>query len=136
MKPNRNPSPPSSPPGRVSDAEWEVLDVLWTRGEVSASQITTTLKPKTNWSLGAVRSFLTRLINKGIVELLDDEPIYRYRSIYDRETLIRQESTGFFEKFFGGSLPAVVAYYLKNEGVSHEELGRLKKMLKDYEKEA
>jgi len=121
-------------PIRISDAEWEVLDVLWTRGEVSASQIATTLKSKTGWSLGAVRSFLTRLINKGVVELLDDEPIYRYKAVYDRETLIRQESSGFLEKFFGGVFPAMVAHYLKNEEIPPEEIKRLKKMLNDYEK--
>ncbi len=129
MKPEK--SPPASL--RVSDAEWEVLDVLWVRGEVSASQIATTLKPKTGWSLGAVRSFLTRLINKGIVNQLEDEPIYRYQAVYDRETLIRRESSGFLEKFFGGALPAMVAHYLKNEEITPDEIQGLKKLLRDYE---
>ena len=119
---------------KVSDAEWDVLDVLWNRGAVSASQIRTTLKPKTGWSLGAVRSFLTRLINKGVVRILDDEPIYRYEALYDRDTLIRRESSGFLEKHFGGAFHAMVAHYLKNENVTPEEIERLKQLLNEHEK--
>lgn len=119
---------------KVSEAEWQVLEVLWQRGAVSASQVRTTLKDKTGWSLGAVRSFLSRLIAKGAVRLLDDEPINRYDAIYDRETLLRHESSGFLEKHFGGTVYAMVAHFLKNENVPADEIKRLKKLLNDYEK--
>lgn len=119
---------------KVSETEWQVLEVLWQRGAISASQVRTTLKDKTGWSLGAVRSFLSRLIAKGVVRLLDDEPINRYEAIYDRETLLRQESYGFLEKHFGGTVYAMVAHFLKNESVPAEEIKHLKKLLNDYEK--
>lgn len=119
---------------KVSEAEWEVLDVLWHRGAVSASQVRTTLKDRTGWSLGAVRSFLSRLIAKGVVRLLDDEPINRYEAVCDRETLLRQESSGFLEKHFGGTVYGMVAHLLKNEEVPDEEIEQLKKLLDDYER--
>lgn len=119
---------------KISEAEWAVLDILWQRGPVSASQVRTSLAEKTGWSLGAVRSFLNRLIAKGVVRLLDDEPIYRYEPVFDRETLLRQESTGFLEKHFGGTVSALVAHFLKNEEVPADEIKRLKKLLNDYEK--
>lgn len=125
-----------NPGVKISDAEWEVLDVLWERGAISASQITTSLKKKTGWTLGAVRSFLNRLIRKGVVRILDDEPIYRFETVYDRETLIRRESEGFLDKYFGGAFHALVAHYLKNEKISGEEIQRLKKLLHEHEKGA
>jgi len=114
---------------KITAAEWEVLDVLWERGAVSASQVATSLKSRTGWSLGAVRTFLTRLINKGVVRILDDEPINRYEAVYDRETFVHWESLGFLEKYFGGAFHLMVAGYLKHENIPPEELSRLKRLL-------
>ena len=128
-----NITPPNVAPPNITAAEWEVLDVLWERGPVSASQVATSLKSKTGWSLGAVRTFLTRLINKGAVRILDDEPINRYESIYSRETFVHQESNGFLDKYFGGAFHLMVASYLKHEEISPEEIARLKQLLDERE---
>ena len=135
MKKSPLKKPSNDPAVRISESEWEVLDVLWKRGAVSASQVKTTLQNRTGWSLGTVRSFLSRLIAKGVVRLLDDEPINRYEAIYDRETLLRYESSGFLEKHFGGTVYAMVAHFLRNEGVPAGEIKRLKKLLTEYEKQ-
>ena len=114
---------------KITSAEWEVLDVLWERGAVSASQVAVSLKSRTGWSLGAVRTFLTRLINKGVVRVLDDEPINRYEAVYDRETFVHRESHGFLEKYFGGTFHLMVASYLKHEKIPPDEIARLKRLL-------
>ena len=119
---------------KITESEWEVLSVLWERGPVSASQVTVSLKPKTGWSLGAVRTFLTRMVNKGVVQILDDEPIFRYEALFDHETLVHHESRSFLDKYFGGTFHALVAHYLDKEDVSPEEIRRLKKLLQDHEK--
>jgi BlaI family penicillinase repressor len=119
---------------KITMAEWDVLDILWRRGPVSASQVTTSLKLKTGWSLGAVRTFLTRLINKGVVRILDDEPINRYEAVYDRETFVHRESHGFLEKYFGGTFHLMVASYLKHEKIPPEEITRLRQLLDEREK--
>ncbi len=116
---------------RVSESEWEVLRILWERGAISASQITASLKTKTGWSLGAVRTFLTRLINKGVVRILDDEPIFRYEPLYDRDTLVQAESRSFLDKYFGGTFHSLIAHYLDNEHLPPEEIQRLRKMLEE-----
>jgi len=121
-------------PPKITAAEWEVLDVLWERGPVSASQVATSLKLKTGWSLGAVRTFLTRLMNKGTVRILDDEPINRYEAVYDRETFVHRESNGFLDKYFDGAFHLMVASYLKHENVPPEEIARLKRLLDTREK--
>jgi BlaI family penicillinase repressor len=119
---------------KITAAEWEVLDVLWERGPVSASQVATSLKSRTGWSLGAVRTFLTRLIHKGTVRILDDEPINRYEAVYDRETFVHRESHGFLDKYFDGTFHLMLASYLKHENVSPAEIARLKRLLDEREK--
>ena len=119
---------------QVTDSEWDVLCVLWNRGPVSASQVQTTLKPKTGWSLGAVRTFLARLVDKGAVHILDDEPINRYEAVFDRETMLGSESRTFLDKYFDGTFHTLVAHYLKNEDVPAQEIEQLKKLLNEHEK--
>jgi len=114
---------------KITAAEWEVLDVLWERGAVSAAQVAASLQSRTGWSLGTVRTFLTRLIHKGVVRILDDEPINRYEAVDDREAFVHRESLGFLEKHFGGAFHLMVAGYLKHENIPPEEIARLKRLL-------
>lgn len=92
-----------------SGAEWKVLSVLWNRGPVSVSQIRTSLKNE--WTLGAIRSFLKRLVDKKLVRLLDDESIYRFEAVHDRETLLCEKSRKFLKQYFNGSFQKFAECY-------------------------
>jgi len=118
---------------RVPESEWEVLRVLWKRGACSVSQIQTSLAQNGNsCTLGAVRSFVTRLTAKGVVRQLDDEPIMRFEAIYDEATLLSRERDSFLEKYFDGTVSSLVAQYLQAENVPPEEIERLRDILDNY----
>jgi BlaI family penicillinase repressor len=55
---------------RISDAEWKVLGVLWKNSPLTASQIFDQLAAR-EWKLNTVRTFLTRLENKGVIAAED-----------------------------------------------------------------
>lgn len=120
---------------RIPESEWEVLRVLWKRGACSVSQIQTSLAQNGNaCTLGAVRSFVTRLVAKDVVRQLDDEPIMRFEAVYDEETLLSQERDSFLEKYFDGTVSSLVAQYLQGENVPAAEIERLRNLLDDYRK--
>jgi BlaI family penicillinase repressor len=118
---------------RIPESEWEVLRVLWKRGACSVSQIQTSLAQNGNsCTLGAVRSFVTRLVAKNVVRQLDDEPIMRFEAIYDEVSLLSRERDTFLVKYFDGTVSALVAQYLQDENVPTEEIERLQSLLENY----
>ena len=87
----------------VSDAELEILEVLWKAGRaLNASEIRVRLEEKKNWERTTVLTLIRRLLDKGII-IQEKQDVYYYHPILGREEYIRQETRSFVDKFFSGS---------------------------------
>lgn len=49
---------------KLSDAQWAVMEVLWTKKSLLLGEIVEQLKEKTNWSRNTVHTYLTRMEKK------------------------------------------------------------------------
>ena len=49
----------------ISSAEWEVMRVLWTKGQATSSEIIAILSKKLDWSASTVKTLIGRLADKG-----------------------------------------------------------------------
>lgn len=49
---------------KISDAEWEVMRVIWTLGETDATTINNVLSEKMQWKLATIKTLLGRLVKK------------------------------------------------------------------------
>ena len=52
----------------MQDTEWDILGVLWDRGEASARDVTDALASSRGWAMSTVRTMLDRMRQKGLVE--------------------------------------------------------------------
>ncbi|MDB6039856.1 MAG: Penicillinase repressor, partial [Verrucomicrobiales bacterium] len=48
---------------RITEAEWEVMTVVWERAPVPASVVVDVLEHRKQWTLATVRTLLRRLVN-------------------------------------------------------------------------
>ena len=55
-------------PPDISESEWVVMEALWQGAPQTASEITKSLRPTTNWAENTVRTLLTRLVEKGALK--------------------------------------------------------------------
>ena len=49
----------------ISKAEWEIMRVVWTKGETTSTEILNILSQKTEWTSSTVKTLLKRLVDKG-----------------------------------------------------------------------
>lgn len=49
----------------ISSAEWEVMRVLWAKGQATSSEIIEVLAKKLDWSASTVKTLIGRLADKG-----------------------------------------------------------------------
>ena len=70
---------------KISSAEWEVMRVLWTKGETTSTEITKILSTKQDWSASTVKTLLGRLADKGYLTSRREGRTYLYLATLNEE---------------------------------------------------
>ena len=118
---------------KISDAEWEVMKVLWERTPQSTNEIVAALS-KRKWSPPTIRTLIGRLVQKGMLRFEKEGREYSYFPCLTQEEGIRQERRSFIHRVYNGALQPFLAGILEDEDLSAEELDALRRML-DRKKE-
>lgn len=113
---------------RISQAEWELMESVWDRGTVTAADIISSLGIAKRWNPSTVRTLLARLVEKGALRFETNANRYIYRAAVTRQRCVRQESRTFLEKVFGGDVNSLLAHFVKEAGLSEEDLKGLKRL--------
>lgn len=57
------------PEAEISDAEWEVMRIVWAKGAPNARYMIDGLKEKLNWKESTTKTLIRRLVEKGYLEV-------------------------------------------------------------------
>jgi len=120
----RGEAPPS-----ISNAEWEVIRALWTRGAMAARDVYAALPEGHGWAYKTVKTLLSRLVAKGAVEYEQVGNSYLYRPVYTREQMTRKEVKGFVDRVLEGSLMPLLAHFIEERDLEKEELEQLTRLV-------
>jgi BlaI family penicillinase repressor len=120
-------------PVKISDAEWQVMNVVWERPSATAVDIVTTLETKAGWRPRTIRTLLDRLVQKGALKVIA-EGKRRYLPVVTMEECIRRESRSFIERVFGGEPASMLLHVVRDSKLSRKEIDQLKKLLSEQEK--
>jgi len=93
-----------SKPPRISESEWEVMKICWSRSPVSAQQIIDALAPGNAWHPKTVKTLVNRLVNKGALGFTKEGRAYLYHPLVAESDCISAETKSFLDRVFGGSL--------------------------------
>lgn len=116
---------------KLHDAELKVMDVIWNEGTVSAKHIFKTLKEKYSYSRSATYTLIKRCIDKQAIERM--EPGFLCKALVTKEEAQKLETEELINKLYDGSADKLVASILGKRDLSHEEIKRLRKIVKDWE---
>ena len=121
---------------RLSDAEWEVMEVLWSAGQpLTATDINETLrKGERDWSLATVKSLLSRLLAKQAVAPAKDGRRFLYSPAIDRDPYVADESRRFVGRLFGGKLSPLFAQLADGEALDDEDIAAIEALLRELRK--
>ena len=117
---------------KLTDAEWSVLDVLWSGERFSLGELTKALEPVQGWSKNTVYTYLVRMEAKGLVAI-DRHQEQPYAAAVTRDACARDARDALLTKVYGGAAGDMIAAFLKESHISHQEAERLRKLLDDME---
>ena len=121
-------------PDRPTDAELEILTVLWSRGPSTVRDVheAITLRKPTQYT--TVLKTMQIMVEKGSLLRDEDQRAHIYRPSRPQAWTQRQLAGDLLQRAFNGSAKNLVLGALSARKVSREELAELRAFLDEYEK--
>lgn len=108
----------------VSDAELEILEVLWSAGAaLNSAEIRAKLSK--SWERTTVLTLIQRLVKKGVISQ-EKKDVYYYAPCIRREEYVKEETRNFVDKFFKGSSRNLAAALVNSEALTKEDIEELR----------
>jgi BlaI family penicillinase repressor len=113
----------------ISEAEWQVMNVVWRDQPVEAQAVVEELAAPNGWSAATVKTMLHRLVKKKALAFEQDGKRYLYSATVRQSDCVRQASRSFVERVFGGSAAPALMHLVKNSKLSDSEVAELRRLL-------
>lgn len=118
---------------QISEAEFEVMKVVWKYAPINTNEVTEKLTQTTNWSPKTVQTMLKRLVSKKALTYEKQSRIFVYTPLVKEEEYIRQESNSFLKRYYDGNIASMLASYLEDDKLSDTEINTLRHLLSDHQ---
>lgn len=120
---------------RLSDAEIDIMKVLWQSGEpLCAREIVQLLSENRSWKTQTAHVLLSRLEQKGFISADRSGYSHKYSTEITEDEYLVSESVQLCDKV-GKSVPSMVATLINARGLSEKDLLELSELLEDQKKE-
>jgi len=123
----------SLPP--LSEAQTEIMNVVWEQGEVSLAQVCSALARRRELARNTVQTQLTRLIEKGWLLHRAEGKAFYYRATVQREDARSRVLQRLVDAVFGGSAEGLVMTLLDGRKLSKDEADRIRALIERAEEE-
>jgi predicted transcriptional regulator len=124
---------PLEPP-RPTDAELEILTVLWVTGPATVREVFNVISRRRPAEYSTVLKFLQIMAEKGLVRRDETQRAHVYEVTRSREWTRQQLAGDLLERAFSGSAKALLVGALSARKASPEELEEMRKLLKEHRK--
>ncbi|UZQ52253.1 BlaI/MecI/CopY family transcriptional regulator [Clostridium kluyveri] len=118
----------------ISDAELEIMKIIWKSPNITANKIIEKLKGKTEWKPNTIKTLINRLLNKGAIDFQKEGKEYYYYNLINEEEYKISESKSFLNKIFNGSFNLMLMNFIKTKNLSEKDIEELKKILDNAHK--
>ena len=115
---------------KISEAEWEVMRVLWNESPLTANKIVEKLTASTHWKATTIRTLVNRLVEKNVLGYDKKGREYHYYPLVEEADCIRAESHSFLRRVYRGALTPILSAFMENEELSSEDAEELKRILR------
>ena len=114
---------------KISEAEYEVMKVIWENFPISTNEIIEKFENKSEWSPKTIQTLISRLVKKDIITYEKQSRVYIYTPLISENEYINQESKSFLDKFYNGTINSMVLNFIEEDALSDEDIDELKKIL-------
>ena len=109
----------------LSDMEWNVMELLWERGQVTGREATEYMEKQLGWSRSTTLTHLRRMEAKGAVGSSMEDGLKTFAPLIQREDAVLHETESFLSRIHKGSLSLMVSSLTQKQALPQEEIDEL-----------
>jgi len=120
---------------KISKSEWLVMQVLWSKGPLTANEVVEKLAKRTRWKPKTIKTLINRLVKKKAVKFQKEGRKYRYYPAVSESKCVRTETQSFLRRVYRDATKPMLAAFLEDAELSAEDVKEFKKILDQKGKE-
>ena len=113
----------------ITDAEWEVMRVVWANTQVTSKEVISTLEEKLDWKQATTKTLLGRLVEKGALNTEPEGRKYIYSANIEEKEAIRSFTNHIFDRICRKNVGNVIEGIIKDHTLSFDDIQRLEEIL-------
>jgi BlaI family penicillinase repressor len=113
----------------LSDMEWEIIKVIWDRGEATVRDVWETAFAGGDKAYTTIQTYMERMIEKKILKRKKVGPVNVYSSMVKKQNLMKQATDNLVDRVFNGSFGQMAAFLVGSYGLSEKDIVELKKLV-------
>ena len=114
---------------QISEAEYEVMKIVWKHAPINTNEITEKLLQSTSWSPKTIQTLIKRLVTKGVLTYEKQSRVFVYTPLVRECEYICQESNSFLNRYYDGDITAMLSAYIENDKLTEPEIETLRSLL-------
>lgn len=114
---------------QISEAEFEVMKIVWKSAPISTNEITDRLTKTTSWSPKTIQTLIKRLVTKGALAYEKQSRVFVYTPQVAEHEYVHQESDTFLKRFYNGNISSMISAYMESNDISDSEIDTLRSLL-------
>lgn len=118
-------------PKKISEAEWEIMKVLWRKAPLCAQEVAEQLGAKTSWNPKTVKTLINRLVAKQVLSFKKTGRLHFFYPLFSETQCTLEASESFLDRVFGGSIKPMLAQFVKHRKLSPQDIAELQKILRE-----
>ena len=112
----------------LTEAEWEIMKVLWEKQPCAAGTIQETLTDTRNWAYSTVKTTMDRMVEKGLLKTEKIRNLQLFRPNISEDDAKKGEFRKMLQRAFDGAIAPMMQFLVDQEEFSKEELKHLRQL--------
>ncbi|MFC1764152.1 BlaI/MecI/CopY family transcriptional regulator [Planctomycetota bacterium] len=114
---------------KISEAEWQVMKVLWEKSPLAVNEIVEILSARTAWKRETIRTLVNRLEKKGAIQFEKQGRCHLYTPVLNETQSVQAEAQSFVARAGTKVLKPILAAFMEEEDLTPEEIAELRRIL-------
>ncbi|MBZ9618270.1 BlaI/MecI/CopY family transcriptional regulator [Clostridium estertheticum] len=119
---------------KITNAEWEIMKIIWINPKITAINITNELNDKFEWKLATVKTLINRLLTKSAIGFNKVGYEYLYFPLVSENECIKSERKSFINRVFNGSMQSLLLNFTQSQEISETDIEELITILEQSRK--
>ena len=113
----------------ITDAEWEVMRVVWANDQVTSKKVISVLQEKMDWTQSTIKTILGRLVGKGVLNTEQEVRKFIYTANIEEKEAVRDYTEDIFNRICNKKVGNVIGNIIEDHVLSFDDIDRLEKIL-------